>query len=382
MADRPLRILMLANLPPFVLGGAENQSARLARAWAGAGAEVTVAGHRIPTGELALGDQRVRTRRLRVARRGGRAARAVTFFLSVAWLCVALRRQVDVVYCRGLGDAAISIAILKSLGLCRLPVLACPINARGAGDVAFLKSIPGWPWIARSLDRQVEAINLINSLVEDELHSVGIRRPRLSRIPNGIELSAPPVRRPAIERRLAWTGRFERQKGLDLLFAALARLPSGLAAWRLDLYGDGPLRQSLEDQARALGLGQRIAFRGAVAAGDVRQHLLEADAFVLPSRYEGMSNAAIEAMEAALPVLCTNCGGIDAFVSAGAGWVCEPGSEDALLATLSRALSEPPEQWIERGVRARAVVERHLSVDVVARDNLEKLFSLAREKAS
>lgn len=382
MIDRPLRILVLANLPPFVLGGAENQSARLAQAWTAAGTEVTVAGHRIPTGELALGGGRVRTRRLRVAQRGGRAARAATYFLSMAWLCLLMRKKVDVVYCRGLGDAAISIAILKSLGICRLPVLACPINARGAGDVAFLRSVPGWRWIARRLDHQIDAINLINSLVEDELVSVGIRRPRLSRIPNGIELLEAPVRQVAGERRLVWTGRFEHQKGLDLLLAALARLPEGLPLWRLDLFGDGPLRGPLEEQARTLGINGRLAFRGGVPAGEVRQHLLRADAFVLPSRYEGMSNAAIEAMEAGLPVLCTRCGGIDGFVEGGAGWVCEPGSEDELLTTLSRALSEPPAQWIARGARAREIVERHLSVDVVARENLDVLRALASRSRS
>ena len=62
MADRGLRILIFANLPPYVLGGAENQSARLAAAWVAAGTEVTVAGHRLPTGRLRLGEAEVGTR--------------------------------------------------------------------------------------------------------------------------------------------------------------------------------------------------------------------------------------------------------------------------------------------------------------------------------
>src|SRR5690606_32854940 len=182
MADRGLRILIFANLPPYVLGGAENQSARLAAAWVAAGTEVTVAGHRLPTGRLRLGDVEVRTRRLPVFQRGGRALRALTYFLSAARTCLLLRRKIDVVYCRGLADAAISLAVLKSIGLCSFPVMACPINARGAGDVAFLKSIPGWRWIAKRLDRQINAINLINSLMQEDLESVGIRCPRISRI--------------------------------------------------------------------------------------------------------------------------------------------------------------------------------------------------------
>lgn len=291
-------------------------------------------------------------------------------------------RKIDVVYCRGLADAAISLAVLKSIGLCSLPVMACPINARGAGDVAFLKSIPGWRWIAKRLDRQINAINLINSLMQEDLESVGIRCPRISRIPNGIPLSPPLARKLTIIRRMVWTGRLERQKGLDLMFDALARLPAGQPAWRLDLIGDGPLRKDLEAQATALGLSDRITFHGAVSAEEIRRHLVDADMFVLPSRYEGMSNSAIEAMEAGLPVLCTRCGGVDDLVAESAGWVCEPESVDALAATLAQALSEPVAEWASKGAQARKIVESRLSVEAVAWENLKVLESLVPARRS
>lgn len=379
MVDPMIRVLIFANLPPFVLGGAENQSARLAEAWVAAGAQVIVAGHRIPSGQHAVGMRTVKTRRLRVSSRGGRLVRAISYFLAIAWVCLSLRRRIDVAYCRGLGDAAVSLAILRSFGVCRFPVMACPINARGAGDVEFLKTIPGWRWIAKKLDREIGAINLINSLVQDELVSVGITSPRISRIPNGIALSAPVYRTRAACRRMVWSGRLESQKGLDLLLQALSRLPANLPPWRLGVYGDGPLREELEKQSVALGLSAQVSFHGAVPASDVRGILGNADIFVLPSRYEGMSNAAIEAMEAGLPVLCTRCGGIDEFVGSEAGWVCEPSSADALLAMLSHALAESESSWAAKGRRAREIVENSMTIEVVARDNLQVLRCLARE---
>lgn len=379
MADPMPRVLVFANLPPFVLGGAENQSARLVEAWVASGAEVVVAGHRIPSGQHAVGSQKVKTVRLRVFFRGGRVVRAVSYFLAVAWTCLSLRRRVDVAYCRGLGDAAVSLAMLRFLGLCRFPVMVCPINARGAGDVEFLKTIPGWRWIAKRIDREIGAINLINSLVQEELESVGVTSPRISRIPNGIALSAPLQRTPSTCRRMVWCGRLERQKGLDLLLQALARLHGDLPPWRLGLYGDGPLRGELEQQSASLGLSGRVAFHGGVPANEVREILREADVFLLPSRYEGMSNAAIEAMEAGLPVLCTRCGGIDEFVGSEAGWVCEPTSVDSLLDKLSQALAEDASCWAEKGRRAREIVEGSMSIDVVARENLLVLGRLASE---
>ena len=47
-----MRILAISNLPPFVLGGAENQVARLIETWIDLGHHVEVAGHRIPNGVI------------------------------------------------------------------------------------------------------------------------------------------------------------------------------------------------------------------------------------------------------------------------------------------------------------------------------------------
>nr|WP_290592743.1 glycosyltransferase family 4 protein [Arenimonas sp. SCN 70-307] len=346
-------------------------------AWVDAGACVMVAGHALPEGSVAVGRNRVPTRRIKVWRGLGRAGRAASYFLSILGLVLSLRDKVDVVYCRGLGDAVVSIAVLKSLRLCRWPVLACPINARGSGDVSYIRSIPGWRWIARRIDRHIEAINLINGLVEEELDSIGIRSPEISRVPNGIALSAPVERGAPGLRRLVWTGRLEKQKGLDLLFIALAALPSRLPEWRLRLYGDGPLKQELVSQLKSLGLRDLVTIHDSVPREAVRGLLADSDAFVLPSRYEGMSNSAIEAMEAGLPVICTRCGGIDDFVGSAAGWVCEPDSVESLRLALERALLAPPSDWLEKGVNARRIVERHLSIATTAGGNLAIMRRLA-----
>ena len=376
MADRPLRILVIGNLPPHVLGGAENQVARLVEAWRAAGAEVDVAGHRIPDGEQSLGRQTVRTRRI-AAEGSLRFVRAARYFLALAKLVRRERTRYDVVYCRGLGDGALTLVLLKALGFCRWPLLVCPINARGRGDVAFLRSVPGARWLVRLVDRQVDAFNLINRLVEDDLRDAGIVRPPLHRIPNGIPVQ-PVLRRmpPGMPLRLVWTGRLDGQKGLDLLFEALHGLREH--PWQLDLHGDGPDAGVLRRQVESLGLADQVRFHAPVPASQVRGLLTDADVFVLPSRYEGMSNAALEAMEAGLPVACTQCGGIDVAVADGAGWVCAPGSAKALQEMLARVFTASAADVLERGARARSLVEKEFEIGVVAGRNLDLLSALAR----
>lgn len=374
----PLCVLVVANLPPWVLGGAENQVARLVEAWVGLGHQVEVAGHRIPDAETRLGVAIVRTHRIAVIDRLGRAGRAASYFVSLARLLARIGAGFDVVYTRGLGDAAISICLLKAAGRTRLPLVACPINARGAGDAAFIRSIPGWRRIVAAIDRHCDAINLIAPAIADDLAAIGITTPRLSRIPNGITL-APPVTRTAVApvRRLVWTGRLSAQKGIDLLLPVLARVVAPGRDFRLELVGDGPEAAALAVRCRELALAGRVVFAGPLHRDEIRGRLAAADAFVLPSRYEGMSNAALEAMEAGLPLLLTRCGGIDAWVDDAVGWRCPPEDPEALFDSLCRLLDAPDAELLARGQRARALAEREFGIGTVARRNVELLAEVA-----
>lgn len=380
---KPLRILAVANLPPWVLGGAENQVARLVEAWAGLGHHVEVAGHRIPDGTARLGGAEIRTHRIGVTDRFGRVGRAASYFVSLARLLGRLGGKFDVIYCRGLGDGAISICLLKALGHIDLPLLACPINARGAGDTNFIRSIPGWQRIVAAIDRHCDAINLIAPAIGADLAEIGIGRPRLSWIPNGIALSPPPQREAvAPVRRLLWTGRLSPQKGIDLLLMALARVVASGRDFRLEIVGDGPESSALTSTCRQLELDSRITFTGPVHRDAVRARLATADAFVLPSRYEGMSNAALEAMESGLPVLLTMCGGIDTWIDDGIGWRCPPEDVDELFSALCRLLDTSSADLLTMGRRARQLVEREFEIGAVARRNALLLGEIAPRRGS
>jgi len=99
--------------------------------------------------------------------------------------------------------------------------------------------------------------------------------------------------------------RLVHQKGIDVLIRAYADLPESLRKdWPLTIAGDGPERPSLETLANQLLPGGEIRFIGFQSQPMSLYH--EADVFVLPSRFEGMPNALLEAMGSGMAVIVSN----------------------------------------------------------------------------
>ena len=103
-------------------------------------------------------------------------------------------------------------------------------------------------------------------------------------------------------------------KGQGTLIAALAER----SELRLTLVGDGCYRQRLGELASELGVAERVRFLGRLPSGaPIREELDRADAFVLPSRQEGLPRAILEAMALGLLFIGSNIGGGDSGVASG-----------------------------------------------------------------
>jgi glycosyltransferase involved in cell wall biosynthesis len=103
------------------------------------------------------------------------------------------------------------------------------------------------------------------------------------------------------------SGRLTFQKGFDRLIDIFASLGPGNRS--LLILGDGPLRAQLEDQVASHNLTSRVRFLGFQKIPEA--YYLTADALVMPSRWEGMPNVALEALECGLRVIATpECGGL------------------------------------------------------------------------
>jgi glycosyltransferase involved in cell wall biosynthesis len=134
----------------------------------------------------------------------------------------------------------------------------------------------------------------------------------------------------------------------------------------------------LLEQAATLAPGL-IRFIGEIPPGEVPAHLDAADIFILPSRYEGMSNSALEAMERGLPLLITACGGIDTYVGADMGWVVPANDPVALASTLRMACDMPRPTLSTMGANCRRLAEQEFGMSRVAQRYLDLFDSLIHE---
>jgi glycosyltransferase involved in cell wall biosynthesis len=111
----------------------------------------------------------------------------------------------------------------------------------------------------------------------------------------------------------------------------------------LILAGDGPLRAQLEQEARDLGIAQRVRLPG--IRQDVTRLMAAADVFALSSSTEGLPMAVLEAMSAGVPVVSTSVGGLKTLLTDGVtGLLVPPEDSRALAAALVRLLENPVER--------------------------------------
>jgi glycosyltransferase involved in cell wall biosynthesis len=103
-------------------------------------------------------------------------------------------------------------------------------------------------------------------------------------------------------------GRLHAQKGFDRLITALPEFKPA-HDWRLTIYGEGGERKTLQDQIKALGLENKVTLAGLV--DEPWPMYAAADAFLLPSRWEGLPNVALESLALGTPVIAMReAGGI------------------------------------------------------------------------
>ncbi|OLC54085.1 MAG: hypothetical protein AUH92_04710 [Acidobacteria bacterium 13_1_40CM_4_69_4] len=204
----------------------------------------------------------------------------------------------------------------------------------------------------------------------------------LTVVPNGIDPPPPAARADALELLgrpaapiVGCVGGLARHKGQAVLLRAVGRLSEGGAGPTLVIVGDGPERQALEAAAAALAGRARVLFTGERA--DAR-HLLPAfDVAVVPSiEREGFGLAALEAMDAGLPVVASRVGGIPEVVRDGqTGLLVPPGDEEALAAAIARLLERPEERG-GFGAEGRRRVESRFRAAPMAR-RIEDLYEEA-----
>lgn len=142
-------------------------------------------------------------------------------------------------------------------------------------------------------------------------------------------------------------------KRQDVLLKAFRKVLDTYPDYKLVLYGDGPDREALEQQAGALLMAENVLFKGKVA--NITDKIANEGIFVLSSDSEGMPNALMEAMALGMPVISTDCepGGAKALIDDGVnGLIVKRADADELSKTLISLISDVKKRT-ELGVNAR-----------------------------
>lgn len=199
----------------------------------------------------------------------------------------------------------------------------------------------------------------------------GLRSDGVEVVPNMVhprDLEAEPPGEVPDEPRIVYAGQLKRVKGLHHLLEALPRVRREVPGAHLEVAGDGPEGDRLRDQARDLGLGDAVAFRGRLPGDELRDLYRASRCLAFPVVWhEPFGRVLLEAWAHGLPVVTTTRGGPGEVVADGeTGLLTRPRDPDALADALVRVLADDD---LARDLReaGRAEVEAYRPAEVVPR---------------
>ena len=333
-------------------GGAERVAATMANLWTGQGDRVTL----ITLDTVASDVYQVDAQ---VERVGLGLMRISANSLHAGWNNAQRIRGLRQAMRAAASDCVVSITdrmnvlvLLASRGLDTPVVIAEHSDPRHQPMGEIWEHLRKW-----SYPRCTAAVALTHTVAE-HLRTVVGQRP-VYVIPNGIR--APRVTVSDIpdrdEHTIVAMGRLSPEKGFDLLIDAVARLALHHPDWRLEIAGEGPEREPLQQQIDQRGLGQQVRLVGWM--DDPARFLSRGAMFVMSSRYEGFPVSLLEAMACGLPVISFDCdSGPRAIIRPEVDGLLVPASDTvALVHAIDRLMSDPVTRH-RFGERAREVVER------------------------
>jgi glycosyltransferase involved in cell wall biosynthesis len=227
---------------------------------------------------------------------------------------------------------------------------------------SFDRQAAGWKlslmaWAERLLALRCERIICISAHDQVSALARGLPARKLVTIANGIRDQAQVAGKvdwPESKLRILFAGRFDYQKGIDVLYSAMQQLGPEYAAIAIGdaSAGDFELRQQLPN----------VIQTGWLSRDAVQAYLQSCDVFVMPSRWEGFGLSALEAMRAGRSVVASKVGGLTELVQDGVNGYLVQADDSAALAAALR----------------RCTPERVAAMGAAGRTRFESLFSAAR----
>lgn len=180
-------------------------------------------------------------------------------------------------------------------------------------------------------------------------------------------------------KRIVCVGRLSEEKNQRLLIDAFADLARDFPDYKVEIYGDGPLKANLKAHIEDLRMQDKILLMG--RKDRVQEHIRDAACFVLPSNSEGMPNALLEAMALGLPSIATDCpiGGSAFIIDHNVNGILIPmNDKDRLKAELRKCLTD---KGFAEGIAQKATeVTRDFDAERVCKEWETYLLEVQRER--
>jgi glycosyltransferase involved in cell wall biosynthesis len=173
------------------------------------------------------------------------------------------------------------------------------------------------------------------------------------------------IRLSVADQFMLFVGRLSPEKNISLLLQSLHQLSGEYTRLRLVICGEGRERTRLEDQARQLGISDKVHFIG--YREDVYSIMKACDLLILPSLWEGMGNVLFEALAAGLPAVASKIPALEYwFEDQEIVSLFDPHSLDELTDCIRRELERPAGEKEHRREEAYQFV-KELDIDVMVR---------------
>ncbi len=343
---KPQQILFVIRyFHPFI-GGLEKKVFNLARSLSACGYSITVITSRF---SLAWRSEELLDCGMRIIRLPSPRVKVAGACIYLAALSLYLwrhRSAFDIIHSFQVGYSS-SCAVMAGHLLGKKTVITLSSSGSG-GDVLRHRSSP-WGRIFLHCCLKASSIVTLHKAMQSEVTEVQPVRSMQS-IPNGVDTARyhPSPDRSSLrlklgiaphDRLILYAGRLSAEKGLDFLLKSFSTLQPA-ASLRLWLFGDGPEHSALSARIDELELRDRVTLH---AATDTVAPLLQAaDLFIMPSKFEGMSNSLLEAMACGLPVIATDVAGNRELIEPEATGLLVPFGDTAALADAISTLLDNP----------------------------------------
>lgn len=263
----------------------------------------------------------------------------------------------------------------------------CGVPVRVGTHLGGIRGIPRWRERLHALlvnRRIIQVLVASSSGTRDDAIREGVADDRIEVIFNAIT----PFRVNSEDRKrvrqklglgeddffLLAVGRLVYEKGHEFLIQALPKVIRQFPNITTGICGIGPLQAQLEGQISALGLGDRVRLLGQWE--NIRELLAAADAFVLPSRWEGLPMALLEAMMAGLPVIAARVQGVEEVIEHGTQGLLVPLENPEELSKAILQLLNDPDQRRKMGLAASARILQGYTTDSMCHDYLRVIENL------